>query len=514
MLTHPPYESLYRTATCAIVLATALLLVACASPPGREGVAVEPPQHRSADRFWQHVDASAGHDWFHLLDAGDEAMTWRLRMIDSAHHAIDLETFLWMEDELGLRVVSHLLAAADRGVRVRVLLDDAFTSHEDLTLLAMAQHPNIDLRVYNPYGMRFGGTTGRTVFNLLDFKRVNHRMHNKALVVDGWAATIGGRNLADEYFGLHDEYNFRDMEVIVMGDGVDGVAAHFAAFWNSEWSVPAARVLDAGPDGFDLQALRARIDDRVGPAQVATEVELEALWRDAAGQVVSGRAHFVADEPARPGAEPAEAPPDQMARFIVETIDNAREEVTLVTAYLVPTEGLLQVIERTLARGVRVRILTNSIRSNNHLAAYAAYSGYIRELVDKGVALYELRTDAEDRNLYMTTPVDDKQLGLHAKFMLLDDDRVLIGSSNLDQRSLKLNTEVGLLVESTALNARLREAIAVDFLPRNAWSVQLDEAGALTWVGEGERLSHPPADSVFQQLEAWFIGLLPLDAQM
>jgi putative cardiolipin synthase len=163
---------------------------------------------------------------------------------------------------------------------------------------------------------------------------------------------------------------------------------------------------------------------------------------------------------------------------------------------------------------VRVRILTNSLRSNNHLAAYAAYSGYIRNLVDSGVALYEVRTDAEDRNLYMTTPVDDKQLGLHAKFMLVDDDKVLIGSSNLDQRSLKLNTEVGLLVESAELNARVRQAIAVDFLPRNAWSVQLGEEGGLVWVGDGKRLSHPPADSPFQQLEAWFIGLLPLDEQM
>ncbi len=503
-----------RTATRMAVIVVALLLSACAAAPSREGLAVEPPQQRSADRFWQHVDATVGHDWFYLLDAGDDAMTWRLRMIDSAHHAIDLETFLWKEDELGLKVVSHLLAAADRGVKVRMLLDDAFTAHEDLTLLAMQQHPNIDLRVYNPYGVRFGGTAGRTLFNLADFRRVNHRMHNKALVIDGWAANIGGRNLADEYFGLHDEYNFRDMEVIVMGDGVDGVAAHFAAFWNSEWSIPADRVLDAGPSGADLAALRQRLRDEVGPAEVALEEELEALWRAAAGQAMSGRAHFVADQPAHPGAEPAVAPPDQMARFIVDLIDSAEHEVTLVTAYLVPTEGLSQVIERTLDRGVRVRILTNSIRSNNHLAAYAAYSGYIRELLANGVELYELRTDAVDRNLYMDAPVHDKQLGLHAKFMLVDDDRVLIGSSNLDQRSLKLNTEVGLMVESEALNARLREAIAVDFLPRNAWSVQLDGEGAMLWVAGNERLSHPPADSVFQQLEAWFIGLLPLDEQM
>ena len=495
-----------------LALPLALLLASCAAPQ-REGLTEEAPQARSADRFWQHIDA-AGQDWFHLLDGNADAMAWRLRMIDSAHHAIDMETFLWKEDELGLRVAGHLLAAADRGVTVRLLLDDTFTSNEDLTLLALDAHPAIELRIYNPYGTRIGGIAGRPLLNVQDFSRLNHRMHNKTLIVDGWAANVGGRNLADEYFGLHDDYNFRDMEVLVMGGSVDAVAAHFADFWNSDWSIPAHEVLDAGPSGADLPALRQRIVEQVGELAVASEAELEAVWREAAAMAVGGRAKFVGDEPATAGAEPDEAPPDQMARFIVDVIDAAQQEVVLVTAYLVPTEGLSQVIQRTLARGVRIKILTNSMRSNNHLAAHAAYSGYIRELVASGVELYELRTDAVDRNLYMDSPVGGKKLGLHAKFILVDRDKVLIGSSNLDPRSLKLNTEVGLMVESEDLNARLRDAIAVDFLPRNAWSVQLDDGGRLVWVGDGERLYHPPADSIFQQLEAWFMGLLPMDSQL
>ena len=188
--------------------------------------------------------------------------------------------------------------------------------------------------------------------------------------------------------------------------------------------------------------------------------------------------------------------------------------MVLVSAYLVPTERLTSIIRETVDRGVKVRILTNSMRSNNHLAAHAAYQGYVRELVTLGVELYELRTDARDRNLYMRSPSADKKLGLHAKFMVLDDDRVMIGSSNLDPRSLKLNTEVGLMITSTELNQRLREAIAVDFLPRNAWAVQLDDNQELVWVNDSERLSHPPSDSLFQQLEDWFIGLLPIDGEM
>ena len=497
-----------------VPLVFALLLSACAAPLQKADVTPEAAQRPSSDRFWRHIDDAVDSDWFYLLNSHVEALDWRLRMIDSAHHAIDMETFLWKGDRGGAQVLTHLLAAADRGVQVRILLDDSFTPHQGLTLLSIDSHPNIKLRVYNPYGNRGGGMVGRTLFNLADFQRVNHRLHNKTLLVDGWAANVGGRNLAEEYFGLHDEYNFRDLEVIAMGGSVAAVSEHFAQFWNSGWSFPAADVVAVDPGGADLQSLRETLDTLVGPAQVASEAALEEVWQRAAVHAVSGTAKFVADSPAHQDPALAQEQPTELAEYLVANIDAARSEVVLVTAYLVPTEELDAVIRRCLDRGVRVRILTNSMRSNNHLAAHAAYSRYVHALVMGGVELYELRSDAVDRNLYMESPVIDKKLGLHAKFMLLDDDRVFIGSSNLDPRSLKLNTEVGLMVNSQELNRVLRDSIRVDFLPRNAWSVQLDEEGRLVWLGESERRSHPPADSPFQQLEDWFIGLLPIDSQM
>lgn len=492
-----------------------LLLAACAAPVQRADVTPEEAQHRSADRFWRHVDAAGHHhDWFHLLNSYEEAMRWRLAMIDSAHHAIDMETFLWSPDQGGHKVLAHLLAAADRGVRVRLLLDDSFTPHQDLALHRLDSHPNIDLRIYNPYSNRAGGTTERTLFNLGDFSRVNHRMHNKALVVDGWVANVGGRNMADEYFGLHGAYNFRDMEVLTMGGSVAQVSEHFAAFWNSGWAFPVADVADVEEGADGLEALRAQLAAEHGAPAVGTEAELEAAWQQMASGAVAGRAHFVADRPALANPALEGEAPTQMADYIIAAMDTARSELVMVSAYLVPTEELLAAIERARERGVRVRMLTNSMRSNNHLTAHAAYSGYVRGLVGEGVELYELRTDAVDRNLYMEGPVTDKKLGLHAKFMLLDEDRVFIGSSNLDRRSLNINTEVGMMVESAELNRMLRESIAIDFEPRNAWSVRLDEQGELYWVGEDKVLHHPPADSPFQQLEDWFIGLLPIDAQM
>ncbi|WP_165787058.1 phospholipase D-like domain-containing protein [Pseudohalioglobus lutimaris] len=515
MPVRPISLTMRATRLCPLLLLWALsLLAGCASPVQRADTGSEPAMARSSDLFWRHLEEDRERDWFYLLNDGGEAMQWRLRMIDSAHQAIDLETFLWSGDEGGLRVFNHLLAAADRGVKVRLLIDDSFTPHEDLALLGIDAHPNIELRVYNPYRHRAGGMTARTLFNLEDFQRVNHRMHNKTLIVDGWAVAVGGRNMADEYFGFHEAYNFRDMEVLAMGDSVATASEHFASFWNSGWSFPAGDVFTGQHELPDLPALRADIAARVGEANVHPEAELAQSWRQLADDAVVGHARFVADAPAHQDPALAAEQPTQFADYVFQSVASASEEVVLVSAYLVPTERLTTAIRDALQRDVKVRILTNSMRSNNHLPAHAAYQGYVRELVVAGVELYELRTDARDRNLYMRAPTDDKKLGLHAKFMLLDGDRVMIGSSNLDPRSLKLNTEVGLMVTSPQLNQRLREAIAVDFLPRNAWAVQLDENQELVWTSDSERLTHPPADSLFQQLEDWFIGLLPIDAEM
>ncbi|TGD74812.1 phospholipase D family protein [Mangrovimicrobium sediminis] len=488
-------------------------LAGCASAPQPLELPAEYALPTSSSVFWRHVDSANRDDWFHLLNTPGEALAWRLRMIDSAHDSIDMETFLWKLDAGGMRVLAHLLAAADRGVRVRILLDDAFTQDNELALEEIDQHPNVAVRIYNPYNYRVRSVAGRAVFNLADFQRVNHRLHNKSLSVDGWAVSVGGRNLASEYFGLSEAYNFRDMEVLTLGASVLAVERHFDKFWNSGWAVPVARLASAPLAADGLEQLRNAIRDALGETVVHSDAELEAAWKALAGQAVHGSALFVSDDPARedPAADSDE--PGQLARYLMSEIGGSREEVTLVTAYLVPTPELLETLRELLQRGVRVRILTNSLSSNNHLSAHAAYQHYVRGLLEAGVELYELRADAQDRNLYMQDPVEGKVLGLHAKFMLLDDDRVFIGSSNLDPRSLKLNTELGLMIDSAALNGKLRDAIAVDFLPRNSWSVQLREDG-LAWVAGETVLREPPSATLFQRLEDWFIGLLPIDEQM
>ena len=496
------------------LMALALVLLAACAPLQPVDLPPEPALPASHAPFWQEVTAHETDNWFYLLNAGEEGLEWRLRAIDSAQVSLDMETFLWKPDSAGYQVLAHLLAAADRGVRVRLLLDDSFTMHEDLMLHAVAEHPNVEIRIYNPFRYRSDNAVLRQLFNLGEFARTNHRMHNKAMVVDGQAAIVGGRNLADEYFGRHAEMNFRDMEVITVGSSVPPVIGHFDRFWNSGWAFPIADIVDIDEDGPGIADIRQRLAEHAEPVPAQSRRTLTAAWALLSSRAYPGAADFFFDYPPGPGPGAPAEQHDPLALELYRLLDSAREEITLVTAYLVPTPELEAHVEAAVARGVRVRILTNSLRSNNHLAAHAAYRGHVERLVDHGADLHEVRALAVDRHRYMRLPVDDKTLGLHAKLLLVDGDTCFVGSANLDPRSLNINTEVGLIIRSPDLNAALRERLEIDFHPRNAWAVRRGESGDLEWVGHDRVLQHQPSESAVQRLEDWFIGLLPIDAQM
>ena len=203
-----------------------------------------------------------------------------------------------------------------------------------------------------------------------------------------------------------------------------------------------------------------------------------------------------------------------MADALYALLDSAQREIVIVSAYLIPTPVLEDAVRRAEARGVEVRLLTNSIRSNNHLVAHSAYRNHITSLMRHGASLHEVRVFAEDRPVYIRSPVAEKQLALHAKALLVDDDRVFIGSANLDPRSLRINTEMGLLVESPAVNAALRAALDRDFAEANAWRLQMNAAGTVTWVSGDEVLTAQPAASTLQRVEDWFFAHLPIEDEL
>ena len=459
--------------------------------------------------FWIALAAERPGNWFKLLNSGDEAIEWRLRLIDSATRSLDLQTFLWLEDTTGLTVLRHILDAADRGVRVRLLLDDFFTVGESDTIFAIDHHPNIEYRIYNPFGRRYDSIFLREMMNLGEFYRLDHRMHNKVLVADNRTAIIGGRNIADEYFGDHLTANFRDMEVLTAGPVVETISSRFDDYWNNNWSIPADRLLDLSAPEKNPEVLMARLKETIERGLEENHMTRRIMWLSAARSAAFGKASVIADDPAA-----ANEMPNQLAHALVKWIDRSNDELILVSAYLIPTPELEAAIERAESRGVRVRILTNSLRSNNHVPAHSFYRNHVQRLIGHGADLHEVRALAKDRSIYMRSPVDNKKLGLHAKLILFDRDHVFIGSTNLDPRSLHQNTEIGIFIQSADLNQRLREKLAIDFHKRNAWHLQMGDDGKIAWVADDIVLDSQPADSAFQRLEDWFISILPVEEEM
>ena len=464
--------------------------------------------------LWRELQSVRTDNWSYLLNDGATALDWRLRAIDSATESIEFQTFLWSVDAAGQAVERHLLNAADRGVRVRILMDDTFLLGENAATEDLRAHPNIDYRIYNPFKRRTDSFVTRQVLNLAEFHRLDHRMHNKVMVVDNQVAIIGGRNIADEYFGLHESGNFRDMELLVGGPIVQKISGGFDLYWNNEWSFPVDVLIASTSPDPDVDGVRTGrlLDENVHREQ--SEQIRAAFWREMVARAVSGEPFMLLDKPAVGNPADRENLPVQLSTGIVDLVNSANQEIRIVSAYLIPTEEFEAAIERAENRGVEVHILTNSIRSNNHITAHSAYRNHIHQLLLHGADMHEVRVDARDRATYMQAPLEDKMLALHAKLMLVDKDKVFIGSANFDPRSLRMNTETGLLIHSEELAQQVHDAILIDFQPQNSWHLQIEESGQVQWVSDEQKLNHIPSQSFMQSIEDWFFAHLPIEGEM
>jgi putative cardiolipin synthase len=496
-----------------IIALLALFVSACANlkPVQLPDEYTLPPSNAP---LWQSLESIRPDNWFVLLNDGQSALDWRLTAIDSAVESIDLQTFLWDFDTAGSLILDRLVSAADRGVLVRILIDDTFLISEDRMLVALAEHPEIEYRVFNPFKQRASGLVSRQLFSLNEFHRLDHRMHNKSMIVDNRIAIVGGRNLADEYFGLHSEANFRDLELLAGGPIVQEISTSFDDYFNDDWSLPIDMVTHIKPNYVDLDAARHVRDPGAYEYEEISEGARRQLWEKAVREAFQGDAFLFVDKPPVENPAAKESEPVQLAKQLIRLFDKAEEEILIISAYLIPSINLEGAIERAVQRGVDVRILTNSIRSNNHLAAHSAYRKHINELLADGAQLHEVRIDARDRHFYMFPPTDKKSLALHAKALVIDKDKVFIGSANLDPRSLRLNTEMGLLVYSEALNAEVRLMVKRDFSQANAWHLRFDEDGNVIWISGNVVLASQPAESFMQRIEDWFFMHLPIEDEM
>lgn len=449
-----------------------------------------------------------------LID-GNDGLGARLRMIESAKYSIDLQYFLIKPDLAGGIIASALGEAANRGVRVRFLIDDAFTTATDDQVALLDSHPNIEIRLFNPMA-RGAGTVGSFIF---DFSRVNRRMHNKSITIDRVASIIGGRNIADEYFDIGINHAFADFDIFLAGEVVSEVGNAFDLFWNDPMAVPVS-ALTEDPDSSDLVDIRNDIDMRVREAAQKTyrgAVDSQYFTDLRQGRIRAGNANanIVTDTPEKLRV-PVRGGPRILAESLMRRIMAAEEEVVLFTPYFVPEDwGRKRFIELA-ERGVRVRVITNSLASTNHAYVHAGYYRHRKPLLRAGVELYEVRVDAP-AHLSDSADSVEPALTMHSKLAIIDRQQVFVGSLNFDPRSIKINSEMGVFIEGGPLARDIMRRVDEN-IGQFTYRVGLNEKDRLIWQydGKGEdevRLSEPDA-GIWRRIVVAITALLPVEGQL
>ena len=510
------------TALCAMALA--LLSAGCATaPPTWDKPApslAQPP--RAEGRFAaleNTITTVRGPDTsgFRLLESNADGLKWRLVLIDNARHTIDLQYYVWFGDASGQLLMARTIAAADRGVKVRILFDDLNTMLRRMTdpelrdamMARIDRHPHIEIRVFNAWRER--SWLGRAAEGVTDFTRLNRRMHNKQMVVDNRVAILGGRNIGDEYMGLDETFNFHDLDVLGIGPVARQASAVFDRYWNSEWVRPIPRA--AADSEAEESPLRPEMLE-LPPAAAAHPGMRQLMagahsWQDdlnALPEVMfAGRSTVHADPPSR-----AEGTQNRMPEAFRALMRSAQREVWITNAYIIPDATFISDLRELAARGVAVRILTNSLASHDVPAVNAHYEGWRRDILRSGAKLHEFRADASIRDeLVDTPPVRSGFAGLHIKAMVVDGQRSFIGSMNLDPRSEIFNSEMGVVIESVPLAAVLARKMERDMSAANSWQVVLAEDGALRWKSDAGERGRQPARHFMQRLENLFFKLMP-----
>jgi len=423
----------------------------------------------------------------------------------AAERSLDVQYYIWHADTSGGLLAHELWQAAERGVRVRLLLDDNNTRGADEAIAALDAHPNIEVRLFNPYANR-GFRLGELA---TDFARLNRRMHNKSFTADNQAAIVGGRNVGDEYFGADSPVEFADLDVLAVGAVVPEVSAAFDAYWNSESAYPAASLIDQAGQLRPLE----RIEEQPGAARYLQAVRATPLVQ----MLLSGSlplewaaARVVQDDPAK-----VLHPPEKTELHLLPRLEKAMgkplRELDLVSPYFVPTKDGAAALTALAESGVRVRVLTNSLAATDVSPVHAGYAKYREELLRAGVRLFELKPNVEDvKTKDKGRGAGNSDASLHAKTFGVDRSRIFVGSFNFDPRSARLNTEMGIVVESQTLASRLSEALDRD-MANVAYEVRLSTDGSLAWVERDVRHTSEPGAGVLKRLWIGFLSILPIE---
>lgn len=419
----------------------------------------------------------------YVLEQGSEAMMSRAWLTDHAEHSIDIQYFIFSIDNVGLIATDHLVRAAERGVKVRVLVDDIMLEAQGYELLMLAAHENISIKIYNP-----NANVGKNLINKLaalttDFHGFNQRMHNKVFLVDGKIAITGGRNIADEYFGFDHSYNFRDRDVFLAGQVIGSIETSFAQYWASDLSVPVQQLVDDNPytSNPDFSTLHSYAcnpenfhpDIRRGIAQVPhTFNELMTAGKF----VFLDKVEYIADAPGKNDKSAFLSGGSITRSKLIELAQSAKDNMLIQTPYLVTTKDDRKFLKQLVDKGISIKILTNSLASNDNLEAFSGYQRNRKALLKTGVEIYEFKPDAKIRQQVMSehmhkrlanTPI----FGLHAKTMTIDNDITVIGTYNFDPRSAHLNTESLVIIHSDNITRDVNSIMIEEMAADNAWRI-------------------------------------------
>ncbi len=511
-------HSLHRVLICSLISS----LAACAQLQPRPDLpfdAVIPlSENGPLDRAIAPAEAQRlGQSAFRLVIEGPEAFAIRAQSARVAVRSLDVQTYIWHADLTGMFLAQQLIEAADRGVRVRLLLDDMDARAKNAGFAALAAHPNIDVRLFNPFASRTGmlGFIGE---GLTDFGRVNRRMHNKSWIADNRIALVGGRNIGDEYYAANDGVNFVDLDFAMVGPVVRDASASFDKYWNSPLVYPIESLDAASVNTAELDRLRALLASHARDAansRYATELRAgDAVKRLVAGDWPvqwSSTYTFVSDDPLKVTMTEQNAQRTHVGAALLPWVKSAQTDITIISPYFVPGEGVTDVLVTAAGSGKRVRVLTNSLVASDVAAVHGGYSRYRKPLIAGGVSLYELKPETG-------TKVDSSMFGssgasLHTKALAVDKRSLFVGSYNLDPRSTWLNSEQGVLVENAVLASQLETIFVTQTSGQRAWRVTLKD-GALTWSDGNENFDSDPKASAGKRFTAWLSRVLGLDSQL
>jgi putative cardiolipin synthase len=509
-----------------LLFTVSLLLAGCATKLPKDyerpvSTSLASPQDTQLGRFFSHeIAAHPGNSGVLLVPTGEWAFRARVGLTNKAEKTIDAQYYIWEEDTSGRILAERMLRAADRGVRVRMLVDHMTTGKSDFKLARMDQHPNIEIRLFNPFANR--GLRGLEL--LFNHGRLNHRMHNKALIIDNAIAIVGGRNIGDNYFGVDAAENFRDLDLAVTGPVVQDISTGFDEYWNSEFSVPVSVIIQGQFRPEELEERRQQLYQWVAtlenfPYPIDTTGEdVMARLEELRGAFIWAPAMALYDDP-----DKLETSNEAVMDHLVEVGRQKDSELLIESAYVVPGPGNMERARINRDRGVRQRLLTNSLATNDVAAAHAGYAKYRRALLRNGVELFELRPDAYSEKKNWSLLAGRSKASLHTKAGVVDRRIVAIGSFNLDPRSTTLNPEIVIMVDSAELASQVIKFMDDGVRPENSYRVMLEtdtETGVerLVWVtsidGKEMRYYSEPETGLWRRFSAWLIGLLPIEKHL